>query len=213
MSALDSPSFVNLVKEYKDERSKIFFSEKGIKCIIDFNSKDRGEFRERHIDLNLQYTPFYEAFDKSIGSNLEQRDFVFLLKSLFMFIKKIDNKPNDNMDVIELAESLQAVKKFDSIQKNSSSKINIETEIKSGAKSSLELPRHITFELPIYEADTSKLGEFETELFVDIDSGGDFALRLVCFTQDMILRNVLDKIVDEIANNCGGVPAFKAAAH
>lgn len=117
VNALDVDSFVDLVNEYKEPTSKLFFDDKSIKCVVDFNSKDKAEFCEKRINLGLGFTPFYEAFNQSVGKNLGQRDFVFLLKSLFVYITAIDGKPNDNMDVIELAESLQAVKKFDSVQK------------------------------------------------------------------------------------------------
>ena len=109
IDALDVDSFVDLVNEYKEPVSKLFFDDKSIKCIVDFNSKDKAEFCEKRINLGLGVTPFFKAFEGSVGKNLSQRDFVFLLKSLFMFITAIDGKPNDNMDVIELAESLQAV--------------------------------------------------------------------------------------------------------
>ena len=117
IGALDVDSFIDLVNEYKEPNSKLFFDDKSIKCVVDFNSKDKAEFCEKRINLGLGVTPFFKAFEESVGKNLGQRDFVFLLKSLFAYITAIDGKPNDNMDVIELAESLQAVKKFDSVQK------------------------------------------------------------------------------------------------
>ena len=149
VNALDVDSFVDLVNEYKEPTSKLFFDDKSIKCVVDFNSKDKAEFCEKRINLGLGVTPFYEAFNQSVGKNLGQRDFVFLLKSLFAYITAIDGKPNDNMDVIELAESLQAVKKFDSVQKNASSKISLDVEIKSGAKETIQMPKNITFTLPV----------------------------------------------------------------
>lgn len=129
INALDVDSFVGLVNEYKEPNSKLFFDDKSIKSIVDFNTKDRAEFCEKRIGLNLAFTPFYTSFSERLGVNLSQRDFVFLLKSLFMYITNIDGKPNGNMDVIELAQSLQAVKKFDSVQKNTSSKISLDVEI------------------------------------------------------------------------------------
>ncbi|WP_170000316.1 DUF2303 family protein, partial [Campylobacter sp. RM9328] len=184
IDALDVDSFIGLVNEYKEPNSKLFFDDKSIKCIVDFNTKDKAEFCEKRIGLNLVYTPFYRSFNEHLERNLSQREFIFLLKSLFMYITKIDGKPNDNMDVIELAQSLQAVKKFDSIQKNTSSKISLDVEIKSGAKENLTLPNKITFKLPIYEADVSLMGEFEVELFVDIKNDSEFSIKLVCYTAE-----------------------------
>ena len=210
VDALDVDSFVDLVNEYKEPNSKLFFDDKSIKCVIDFSSKDKAEFCEKRINLGLDFTPFYEAFNQSVGKNLGQRDFVFLLKSLFAYITAIDGKPNDNMDVIELAESLQAVKKFDSVQKNTSSKISLDVEIKSGAKETIQMPKNITFTLPVYEADTEIRGEFKCELFVSIDEER-FGLKLVCYTAEVSRREVLSKIVSKISERCEGVKAFKAS--
>ena len=104
------------------------------------------------------------------------------------------------MDVIELAESLQAVKKFDSVQKNTSSKFSLDVEIKSGAKQALQLPKRLTFSLPVYEADTAVIGNFEAELFVNIDTEGRFSLKLVCFTRIVEQREVLEKLVGLISS-------------
>lgn len=210
IGALDVDSFVDLVNEYKEPNSKLFFDDKSIKCVVDFNSKDKAEFCEKRINLGLGFTPFYEAFTQSVGKNLGQRDFVFLLKSLFVYITAIDGKPNDNMDVIELAESLQAVKKFDSVQKNTSSKISLDVEIKSGAKETIQMPKNITFTLPVYEADTEVKGKFECELFVTIDEE-KFGLKLVCYTAEASRREVLSQIVSKISQKCEGVKAFKAS--
>ena len=207
---LDVKSFVNLVNEYKEENSKLFFDDKTIECIVDFNTKEKAEFKDKRITLGLGVTPFYYAFNQTIDKNLSQRDFVFFLKSLFSFVKEIDGKPNDNMDVIELAESLQAVKKFDSVQKNTSSKISLDVEIKSGAKESLTLPNKLTFELPIYEADTTILGKFETELFVNIDEE-KFNLKLVCYTAEIVRRDALDRLMQSISAKCEDVKAYKAS--
>lgn len=211
INALDVDSFVGLVNEYKEPNSKLFFDDKSIKCIVDFNTKDRAEFCEKRIGLKLAYTPFYYSFNEHLGVNLSQRDFVFLLKSLFMYITKIDGKPNDNMDVIELAQSLQAVKKFDSVQKNTSSKISLDVEIKSGAKENLTLPNKITFKLPIYEADVRLMGEFEVELFVDIKNDSEFNIRLVCYTAEAVRREVLNELVKNIQERCDEVTAYKAS--
>lgn len=210
VDALDVDSFVDLVNEYKEPNSKLFFDDKSIKCIVDFNSKDKAEFCEKRINLGLGYTPFYETFAASVGKNLGQREFVFLLKSLFMFISDIDGRANDDMDVIELAESLQAVKKFDSVQKNTSSKISLDVEIKSGAKETISIPKTITFTLPVYEADTEIRGEFKCELFVSIDEER-FGLKLVCYTAEVSRREVLSKIVSKISERCEGVKAYKAS--
>ncbi|MBR8466355.1 DUF2303 family protein [Campylobacter sp. faydin G-140] len=211
INALDIDSFVGLVNEYKESSSKLFFDDKSIKCIVDFNTKDKAEFCEKRIGLNLAYTPFYSGFIQSLDMNLSQRDFIFLLKSLFMYITKIDGRPNDNMDVIELAQSLQAVKKFDSIQKNTSSKISLDVEIKSGAKENLTLPNKITFKLPIYEADVSLMGEFEVELFVDIKNDSEFSIKLICYTAEIIRREVLNQLVKNIQEKCDDVTAYKAS--
>lgn len=208
--ALDVKSFVDLVNEYKEENSKLFFDDKKIECVIDFNTKEKAEFKDKRITLGLGVTPFYSAFNQNIDKNLSQRDFVFFLKSLFSFVKEIDGKPNDNMDVIEIAESLQAVKKFDSVQKNTSSKISLDVEIKSGAKESLTLPNKLTFELPIYEADTTILGRFETELFVSIDEE-KFSLKLVCYTAEIVRREALDRLMQRISTKCEDVKAYKAS--
>ncbi len=212
INALDVDSFVNLVNEYKEPVSKLFFDDRSIRCIIDFNSKDKAEFCEKRINLGLAVTPFFKDFQDSVGKTLSQRDFVFLLKSLFMFITAIDGKPNDNMDVIELAESLQAVKKFDSVQKNTSSKISLDVEIKSGAKETIQIPKNITFTLPVYEADTQIKGNFDCELFVNIEEE-KFGLKLVCYTAEVSRREVLGKIVSKISERCEGVKAFKASVN
>ncbi|MBE3607075.1 DUF2303 family protein [Campylobacter sp. RM13119] len=211
IDALDVDSFIGLVNEYKEPNSKLFFDDKSIKCIVDFNTKDKAEFCEKRIGLNLVYTPFYRSFNEHLERNLSQREFIFLLKSLFMYITKIDGKPNDNMDVIELAQSLQAVKKFDSIQKNTSSKISLDVEIKSGAKENLTLPNKITFKLPIYEADVSLMGEFEVELFVDIKNDSEFSIKLVCYTAEIVRREVLNELVKNIQEQCDEVTAYKAS--
>ncbi|MDL0089269.1 DUF2303 family protein [Campylobacter gastrosuis] len=210
IKALDVESFVGLVNEYKEPNSKLFFNDKNIKCVVDFATKDKAEFCEKRIFLNLEYTPFYYDFDKNLSKNLTQREFVFLLKSLFMYITEIDGKENDNMDVIELAQNLQAVKKFDSVQKNTSSKISLDVEIKSGTKANLTLPNKITFRLPIYEADVSLLGEFEVELFVDIKNDSEFSISLVCYTAEVVKRGVLNRLVKNIQERCDGVKAYNA---
>lgn len=210
VDALDVDSFVDLVNEYKEPTSKLFFDDKSIKCVVDFNSKDKAEFCEKRINLGLGVTPFFKAFEESVGKNLGQRDFVFLLKSLFAYITAIDGKPNDNMDVIELAESLQAVKKFDSVQKNASSKISLDVEIKSGAKETIQMPKNITFTLPVYEADTEVKSKFECELFVTIDEE-KFGLKLVCYTAEASRREALGEIVSKISQKCENVKAFKAS--
>ncbi|AQW80772.1 DUF2303 family protein [Campylobacter pinnipediorum] len=210
IDALNVDSFVNLVNEYKEPSSKLFYNDRKISCVIDFNTKEKAEFCDKLINLELRYTPFYGLFSKNISQPLSQREFVFFLKSIFMFISKIDDVKNDNMDVIELAESLQAVKKFDSVQKNASSKMSLDVEIKSGTKESLSIPKKLTFELPIYEANTAITGTFETELFVEISDDNKFSLRLVCFTEENVRRDVLARLTNDISERCDGVKAFNA---
>lgn len=211
IDALCVDSFCELVNEYKEPSSKLFFDDRRICCIIDFNQKDKAEFCEKRINLDLAYTPYFEAFSQALQKDLGQREFVALLKSLYLFITAIDGVKNDNMDVIELAESLQAVKKFDSVQKNTSSKFSLDVEIKSGAKEALQLPKRLTFSLPVYEADTTVIGNFDTELFVNIDAEGKFSLKLVCFTRVVEQREVLEKLVGSISQKCSDVRAFKAS--
>lgn len=208
IETFDIKSFVDLMIEYKNETTKLFFSDNKIQGIVDFNTPEKGSFRNRNIILNLTKNTFYEAFDKSLKTSLTQREFITLLKSLYPFITKIDGKACDNMDVIEMAESLQAVKKFDSVQKNHSSKITLDVEIKSGDKKNLTLPRHIEFGLPVYECSDTK-GEFETELFIDIDNE-KFSLMLTCFTQPIVEKEVLEKIVKEIKEALNDVNSYNA---
>lgn len=210
INAFDEKSFCELVNEFKNDTSKLFFTDDIVSCVIDFNTKENGSFRNRVVSLSLVFNPFFKEFFSKLDKNLSQREFIVLLKTLFMFITKIDGKANDNMDVIDIAESLQAVKKIDSVQKNSSLQTSLSVEIKSGSKENITIPSKLTFSLPVYEANNELTGEFETELFVSMINEDEFKIKLCCFTKLNIQREILERIVKGISEKCEGVKAYKA---
>lgn len=208
ITALDAQSFISLSNEYKQDLSKLFYTDDELCLVVDPSSKDEASFAEQRIGLKLTRSSFYLTFEKALDKRLSQKDCVMLLKSLYPFITKADGAPIENMDVIELATSLQAVKTFHSVVDNARSAFSLDISIKGSndKKESINLPRTLEFELPVFSCSSLKAA-FEAELFVSVDSDGGFSLTLSSFTKDIKFKALLDKVVDDIKAKVS-TPAF-----
>ena len=96
--------------------------------------------------MELLYTNNFEEFRRCLDKDLSQKDFIRILKRLESCIVGLNGEKAANMDIIEIAENLQASKNFQSVQRNTLKAFTIDAEVKAG-NTNYEIPRFIHFKL------------------------------------------------------------------
>ena len=157
--------------------------------------------------MQLQATEDYHEF-KRHQTTLSQKQFVRFLKRMEPFIVAFDNKKADEMDIIEMAEHLQAIKTIDSVQRNAQQKFHLDVNIQTG-KSSMTLPKVIAFEFPIFKNDREMTTRFETELFLSAEDGA-LSAELICYNIDQLYEESIRELTNSILQDIDDVSAFQS---
>jgi len=199
--------FVLFVNEYKTAATKLFYNDSQIKAVFNYTTKDTPDYGDSICSMQLQTTDDYREFKKH-QSKLTQKEFVRFLKRMEPYIVAFDNNRADDMDIIEMAEHLQAIKTIDSVQRNAQQKFHLDVNIQTG-KDSVTLPRVITFAFPIFKNDRELVTRFETELFLSADDGS-LAAELICYNIDQLYEESIRELTTSILDDIDDVSAFQS---
>lgn len=204
---LNKLDFIAFVNEYKTGATKLFYNDSHIKAVFNYTTKDTPDHGDSICAMSLQTTDDYQEFKKH-QTQLSQKQFVRFLKRMEPYIVAFDNKPADDMDIIEMAEHLQAIKTIDSVQRNAQQKFHLDVNIQTG-KDSMTLPRIIVFEFPIFKNDRDMTTRFETELFLSADDGS-LAAELICYNIDQLYEESIRELTTSILVDIDDVSAFQS---
>ena len=198
--------FIEFVNEYKTEATKIFYNENVIRAVFNYSTSDKADHGDSCASMVLKRTRDFNEFKNAIDAHLTQQQFIRLLKRLEPYIIAFDDKPVDDMDIIEVAENLQSSKNINSVQRNTSQTFVIDAEVRSG-NSSFEIPRFITFKLPVFQNDIMLTAEFKTELFITAGDSG-FEVTLACYKLDQSVEETLRELTRQVQNGCDGISSY-----
>lgn len=204
---LNKIDFIAFVNEYKTAATKLFYNDSQIKALFNYTTKEKADHGDSICAMQLQPTDDYMEF-KRHQTELSQKQFVRFLKRMEPYIVAFDNNKADDMDIIEMAEHLQAIKNIDSVQRNAQQKFHLDVNIQTG-KDSMTLPRVITFEFPIFKNDREMTTRFETELFLSADDGS-LAAELICYNIDQLYEESIRELTNSILNDIDDVSAFQS---
>lgn len=204
LSKLDYIAFVN---EYKTAATKLFYNNSGVNAVFNYTTVDKADHGDSICKMPLLVTDDYTEFEKH-QCELSQKQFVRFLKRMEPYIVAFDNNPADDMDIIEMAEHLQAIKTIDSVQRNAQQKFHLDVNIQTG-KSSMTLPKVIVFEFPIFKNDREMTTRFETELFLSAEDGS-LAAELICYNIDQLYEESIRELTNSILEDINDVSAFQS---
>jgi len=179
--------FISFINEYKTEATKIFYNENSIKAVFNYSTAIDADYGDSHCKMVLDKTKDFKEFIAHVDTGISQKLFIRFLKRMEPYITHFDRKPADDMDIIEVAEHLHATKNINSVQRNTQQAFIIDAEIKAG-NSSFEIPRYITFRLPVLKNDIELEATFEVELFIDAMDGG-FEVNLACYKLEQTIED------------------------
>ena len=205
ISKLDFIAFVN---EYKTASTKLFYNDQGIKVVFNYPTAEQADYADSICTMPLQQTDDYREFTRHHQRALSQKEFVRFLKRMEPYIVAFDNKKADDMDIIEMAEHLQAIQTIDSVQRNAQQKFHLDVNIRTG-KTSMTLPKAILFEFPIFGNDRELTTKFEVELFLSAPNG-DLQAELVCYNIDQLYEETIRELTNQILHEIDGVSAFQS---
>lgn len=191
----DTEDFIRFANEYKTPETKVFYNEKGVEVIFNYSTTQGGDFADSRLVMDFELTQECKFLGDFLNRPITQKKFIHFLKAMAPSI----HSP-DPVDVIALAENIQAIKKINSIKKNSSQKLIIDAEIKGGL-GSVAVPETLTLSIPVFENNReTKLDLFEVELFFDF--GEEFQIEMVCHhfarTRNLALRSLAKEVADGI---------------
>lgn len=205
-SILNKDDFIAFVKEYKTDGTKIFFDNSKIKAIFNYTTLDKADYHDSFCEMQLQNTKNFDEFRNILDRDLSQKDFIRILKRLEGCIVGFNNTKADDMDIIEVAENLQATKNFQSVQRNTLKAFTVDAEVKAG-NTNYEIPRYIHFKMPIYKNDLLLEVQFDCELFLEATDGG-FIANLVCYKLDEIIEKTIRDLTKDVCESCEDVSSF-----
>lgn len=203
---LNKDDFIAFVKEYKTEGTKIFFNNQRIKTVFNYTTAKDADYHDSICIMHLQNTKNFDEFRNILDRDLSQKDFIRILKRLEGCIVGFNNKEAADMDIIEIAENLQATKNFQSVQRNTLKAFTVDAEVKAG-NTAYEIPRYIHFKMPIYKNDLKLEVQFDCELFLEATDGG-FIANLVCYKLDEIIEKTIRDLTKDVCESCEGVSSF-----
>lgn len=203
---LDKYDFIDFVNEYKNKQTKLFYNESRLKAVFNYPSCEKADYADSFCSMELINTLDFHEFKKSLDTKLSQKEFIRVLKRLEPFIIAFDGKQVDDMDIIEIAENLQATKNINSIQRNTQQKFKLDVEISSG-NSQVTIPRYVTFEIPIYKNDLMIKTQFQVELFLASGDGG-FEATMLCYRLEQLVEEALKELTKQVQNGIDGVNSF-----
>ena len=205
-SILNKDDFIAFVKEYKTEGTKIFFNNSRIKTVFNYSTLSTADYHDSFCEMKLENTKNFDEFKNVLDRDLSQKDFIRILKRLESCIVGFNNKEIADMDIIEIAENLQATKNFQSVQRNTLKAFTVDAEVKAG-NTNYEIPRYIHFKMPIYKNDLLLEVQFDCELFLEATDGG-FIANLVCYKLDEIIEKTIRDLTKDVCESCEGVSSF-----
>lgn len=205
---LDKYDFIEFVNEYKTDQTKLFYNENQLKTVFNYPTVDKADYGDSICLMPLVYTDDFIQFSSKLEKHLSQKEFILLLKKLEPYITSFDNKAVDDMDIIEIAENLQATKNINSVQRNTEQKFTLDVEVTAG-HDKLTIPRYITFEFPVFKNDLQLKTEFTVELFLSGGDGG-FEATLMCYKLDQLKEEALKELTIQVQNGLDGIDSFMA---
>lgn len=206
-SIINKDDFIAFVTEYKTDATKLFYDDGKVRAVFNYITVDKPDYGDSTALMPLIQTDDYKHYRSNNGRSISQKDFIRQLKRMEPYIVALDNKKADDMDIIEMAESLQGITTIDSIQRNASNKFSIDATVRTG-KANVEIPRVITFEFPIYTNDRELTTKFETELFLSAQDGA-FVAELICYNIDQLEEETRRQLTQSICDGIEGVKAFQ----
>ncbi len=206
-SIVDKNDFIAFVSEYKTNATKLFYNNNIVKAVFNYSTVENADYGDSVCKMDLILTEDFVEF-KNNQEQLTQKQFVRFLKKMEPYIVALDNKKADDMDIVEMAEHLQAIKTIDSVQRNAQQKFHLDVNISTG-KSSMTLPKIIAFEFPIFKNDRAIMTRFETELFLSADDGA-LTAELICYNINQLQEETTRELTTSILQGLDGVSAFQA---
>lgn len=196
---VNKDDFIAFCKEYKTDATKLFYNNEEVKAVFNYPTKDTADYSDSIAFMALVFTEHFKFLKSSLDKNLSQKELIRLLKRLEPFILAFDGNKTDSMDIIEIAEDLQASKNINSIQRNTSQKFVMDVEIGTSRKD-IQIPRIITFEMPIYKNDLKASYGFEVELFLNLEDNG-FSATLLCYKLEELIDMIAKSLTNEIRSS------------
>lgn len=203
---LNKYDFIDFVNEYKGDQTKIFFNENEVKAVFNYPLIDKADHGDSYSVMPLETTKDFKEFENSLENPLSQKQFIRVLKRLEPYIIAFDRKKVDDMDIIEIAENLQATTNINSVQRNAAKAFMLDAEVRAG-NSNIKIPRYITFEIPLYKNDLQLKAKFDVELFLDVQDS-QFAATLVCYKLDQIVEDTIRELTKQITKGCDEVDSY-----
>ncbi len=198
--------FIDFINEYKTNQTKIFYDQEHIKAVFNYSSADKADYGDSSCTMSLIMTRDFTEFHNHIEKDLSQKEFIRILKRMEPYITAFDDKQVEDMDIIEVAENLQATKNINSIQRNTQQAFILDTEVSAG-NSGMTIPRFITFKMPVYKNDLSLESEFRVELFLQGGDGG-FIANLACYKLEQSVDETIKELTSQVCKGCDGVDSF-----
>lgn len=205
-SIVNKEDFISFINEYKTDATKIFFNHTAIKAQFNYSTSEHADHGDSYCLMDLEHTRDFSELKRHIESDLSQKDFIRILKRMEPYIIAFDDKEVDDMDIIEIAENLQATKNINSVQRNTQQAFILDTEVRAG-NSSMEIPRFITFKIPVYKNELSLQSEFKVELFLQGGDGG-FIANLVCYKLEQTVDEATRELTEQVCEGCEGVKSY-----
>ena len=203
-SIKNKDDFIEFVKEYKEEGTKLFYGDNYVKAVFNYSQKEEPDFCDSSALLGLETTSYFRAFSSvANGKKISQKEFIKILKELEAAIKS-----HDAIEIVQLAQSLQSVTKVSSMITNTSRAVMIDAEVRGGNKENITLPPKLVFSLPIYKNDIGTLTDFEVEIFAEFE-GNEFGLNLICYRMEEIVDNATREMLKGIMESLDGVKAYQ----
>jgi len=195
--------FVAFVNKYKKDGTAIFYDTDTIKAVFNYPTSEKPDYADSTATLFLEKTAQFTAMESAITAKINQKGFIFLLKTLTEYLKG----DLTAAQAIELAENLKAVKEVNSINTNLNNTI-LQSKT-AGTLKDVVIPKSIRFELPIFKADTEFKRGFDIEIFIDInDSNNQFEIELKCWTFEEELETATTEFLETILEDIEGVPSY-----
>lgn len=205
-SILNKNDFIEFVKEYKQEGTKIFFNNNRIKAVFNYSTAVDADYHDSVCEMELEPTKNFQEFNSCLDKDLSQKEFIRILKRLESCIVGFNNKEVADMDIIDVAENLQSTKNFQSVQRNASKAFTVDAEVKAG-NTNYEIPRFIHFKMPIYKNDIEMEIQFDCELFLEAADNG-FTANLVCYKLDEMVEEAVRTLTKDVCSGCEGVSSY-----
>ncbi len=197
---IDMQDFIDFVNEYATEATKLFVSEDSVTAVFNYSTPGKADYGDSKAVMPLFKTTEFVRFTNAMERKLSQTEFIRVLKQLEPYITALDGKEATDMDVVEMAEELQAIRKVDSIVRNTANKFTIDAEVRTG-KTGMTIPRTITFTIAPFKNDPDIKMPYTVELFLTANDG-TFTAEMICYaaqeTTELALKQITKTVSEQI---------------